>query len=154
MEIKKNINKFYIQYCKADGALIDGTLKDLEDDFVGLRYLKLTGYESVGKVKNVYSESYADASHPRLYMPRTPSHESTTMTLQLCFFGAERYTTKKQFHEYIYNKIFRYWDTARKGYAVCTCNEQVEISADNFLCQIPYLTCDFKLTNIFGKSLL
>lgn len=155
MEIRKNEHKFYVQQCDKEGIVVPGTLKkDLETDFDGLRYIKLTGFESVGKVKNTYSETYADAAYPRLYVPQIPTLESTTLTLQLCFFGEQRYETKRQFHEYIYNIIFRYWDTARVGYAVCTCNETVEISEDNLLSQIPYLMCNFKLTNIFGKAMI
>lgn len=151
--IAKNDHKFYIQHCDYYGIGIDGTKKDLEEDFDGLRYIKLTGYESTGKVKNTYQESYADADHPRLYMPSSPALETTTLTLTLCFFGDDRYIIKEAFHSYIYNKIFKYWDTARKGYAVCTCTEAVEVSDDNIKSRIPYLTCNFKLTNIFGRAL-
>ena len=31
---------FYMQQCTKEGVLIDGTLKDLERDFEGLRYAK------------------------------------------------------------------------------------------------------------------
>ena len=89
--IAKNDHKFYIQHCDYYGIGIDGTKKDLEEDFDGLRYIKLTGYEGTGKVKNTYQESYADADHPRLYMPSSPALETTTLTLTLCFFGDDRY---------------------------------------------------------------
>lgn len=150
MNIPKNIHKFYIQYCDANNVLVDGTKKDLEEDFEGLRYLKLTGYETTGKVKNAYTETYSDSNRLRVYVPSSPTFEATTLTLNLCFFGDNRYLTKEAFHQYIYNKIFRYWDTARDGYAVCICTDAVEVSEDNVKTDIPYISCNFKLTNIYG----
>ena len=54
--------KFYMQKCSKQGVLVDGTLKDLEQDFDGLKYMEAKGISKVGKVKNAYIEQYADSN--------------------------------------------------------------------------------------------
>lgn len=76
---KRNLmsdKKFYIQrYTKsAQGAWeSDGTPKSLEDDFGGvIRYKSMTGLNSKGKQKGVYTESYAETDALRVLWTRTP----------------------------------------------------------------------------------
>ena len=61
--------KFYMQQCTKAGVELDGTLRDLERDFIGLRYAKCVGLNNSGAAKNVYTEKYADSGTLRSYVP-------------------------------------------------------------------------------------
>ena len=83
--------KFYMQECDKKGVLVEGTKKDLEADFEGLRYMEAKGISKVGKVKNVYTEQYADSNTLRTWHPsengEVTTHEATTIQLKLLFYG-------------------------------------------------------------------
>ena len=76
-----------MQKCDRQGNVIDGTLKDLEVDFDGLRYSKLTGLNTLGKPQNIYTEKYSEMNGVRVYMPETTTCDSYNLTLTLYFFG-------------------------------------------------------------------
>ena len=58
---------------------------DLENDpdYVGLRYLKAEGMNTIGKSKNIYTEQYADSDRLRVYLPPDGNYanEATVVTM-------------------------------------------------------------------------
>ena len=78
-----------MQKCSKDGVLVDGTLKDLEKDFVGLKYSKLDGITSYGAAKNIYTEKYSDSNTLRTYVPNNVKREAIAVTLKLYFIGEQ-----------------------------------------------------------------
>ena len=109
--------KFYIQQCTKEGVMIDGTKRDLEADFDGLRYAKCEGLNSYGATKNIYTEKYADSETLRAYVPDEVLREATEIKFTFYIFGdaSKRQSTLDAFIAYLDSgKYFYYWDTARK----------------------------------------
>lgn len=148
--------KFYIQECTKDGALIDGTLKDLESDFDGLRYMEAKGISKVGKVKNVYTEQYSDSNTLRTWHPsengEETTHEATTIQMKLLFYGENRRNTYEEFSKYIYGGYHYYWDTLRNKKFMFMVTEASEPSDDIFKGGVPYIICTWMLQNLKGKT--
>ena len=118
-------HKFYMRYCDINGGYVtsppsaggdivvdeDKYLKenkiDLEAYFVGLKYAKCEGLDTIGKPKNIYTETYCDAEKKRVYMPdnitKKITNEPTTITLTLYFVGENRERVMEKFNEYVRN---------------------------------------------------
>ena len=148
--------KFYMQACTKEGVLLD-TKKDLENDFVGLRYIEAKGIENRGKVKNIYTETFADADALRVWHPSEQEdgkvmHEATTVQLDLLFYGVNRRLVFEQFNEYIYGGYRVFWDTLRNKKFTFVVIESTEPSEDIVKGGVPYIRCSWKLQNLKGKT--
>lgn len=144
--------KFYMQKCLKDGTPIAGTLKDLEEDFEGLRYSKCVGINQIGQAQNIYEETFSEADGVKIYIPDKVTHKSTTITLTLYFFGENRQRTYDKFNKYISDGFLKFWDTARsKGFIFCV-KDTINISESMWYSGTPYIKCDYKLYNILGKT--
>lgn len=148
--------KFYIQKCNKSGTLIDGTLKDLEVDFDGLKYMEAKGISKVGKVKNAYMESYADSDTLRSWHPsennKETTHEATEIQLKLLFYGEKRRDVYDEFNEFIYDGYHVFWDTLRKRKFMFMVIEAIDPSDDNFKGDVPYVIGTWTLQNLKGKT--
>lgn len=162
--------KFYIQrfvYDSERGAWkADGVAKSLEDDFGAVRYKSITGINSVGKQKAVYSESYPEADSLRVYVDPNAKRESITSTLTVYVFGsAPEGTSDKTTDELVlaaenaWNSLTDFlegalvlWvDDYRQRKGLFLLQEAVEPTSD-IVKNIPYLQCQIKLTNVFGRT--
>ena len=148
--------KFYMQKCTKHGVLINYTIKDLEADFEGLRYMEAKGISKVGKVKNAYTEQYADSNTLRTWHPNEngeeTTHEATTIQLKLLFYGDNRRKTYEEFSEYIYDGYHVYWDTLRNKKFKFVVIEPSEPSDDILKGGVPYIICTWTLQNLNGKT--
>lgn len=148
--------KFYMQKCTKDGELVSGTLKDLETDFEGLRYVEAKGISKIGKVKNVYTEQYADSNTLRTWHPsengEETTHEATTIQLKLLFYGDNRRAIYDAFNEYIYDGYTKFWDNLRNKSFTFMVMEASEPSDDTFKGGVPYIICTWTLQNLKGKT--
>ena len=145
--------KFYMQQCTKEGVALDGTLKDLEVDFPGLRYAKCVGLNDYGASKNVYAEKYADSGVLRTYVPDEVYNEAVQVTFTLYFFGAEarRQATFHAFMEYLRTGYHLYWDTARnRKIQFLPPVEAVSPSDEMWYGSTPYFKVDLKLQTIKG----
>jgi hypothetical protein len=153
--VDENLVKFYMQACTKDGDLIQDTLKDLEVDFVGLRYLKATGINDLGKVVNVYTESYSDSNKLRTWHPSENDlpivREATKITLELLFYGDNRVDSYNSFNEFIYGGYRCFWDTLRKKKFIFTVIDAAKPSEDNLI-GVPFIKCSWTLQNLYGKT--
>ena len=148
--------KFYMQKCSKQGVLVDGTLKDLERDFDGLRYMEAKGISRVGKVKNAYTEQYADSNTLRTWHPSEnggkTTHEATTIQLKLLFYGDNRRAAYDAFNEYIYDGYTKFWDNLRNKSFTFMVIEASEPSDDILKGGVPYIICTWTLQNLKGKT--
>lgn len=155
---------FYMQACDINGNPItppeDCPEEDkylfeeieLETEFEGLRYVKCTGLNTIGKVKNIYTETYGDADRLRVYMPKEVKNEETVVTLTLVFVGEERNEVRDRFNDYIRQGYHKYFDDARYKEFVFFIKDELPIGEEMWYGSTPYLKCDYKLQNIKGKT--
>ena len=77
---RKHWNKETSQYDEeAKGELID-----IEARFK-CKYVKFEGLSETGKVKNIYTETYAETEELRMYIPDEVLYENTDLSLTLLF---------------------------------------------------------------------
>lgn len=123
---------------------------DLEDTFLGLKYAKCTGLLTYGKVKNVYTESFADSPELRVWQGENVVREATTITLTLYFIGENRQESYHEFYNYVCFGKHYYWDTARKLKAYLVLIDAVTVKEDTYKGSTPYIAVDFKFQNLWG----
>lgn len=147
---------FYMQRCDKNGVLESGTLKNLEHDFEGLRYIEAKGISKVGKVKNIHTETYADSNELRTWHPsengEETTHEATIIELKLLFYGDDRRSVYDAFNDYIYDGYHVFYDNLRYRRFVFTVIDAVEPSEDIFKGGTPYIIATWKLQNLKGKT--
>lgn len=144
--------KFYMQECDSKGTLLAGsTKKDLEVDFGSLRYSAMEGIETIGKPKNISTESYADSDRLRVYMPDEIVNEATKITFKCYFIGDTCMSDYYKFTEYIRNGFHRYWDNLRKKWFAFYCEEEIRVTSSKMY-GTKYLEVTYTLNNIFGKT--
>lgn len=146
--------KFYMQKATAAGKT-NGSAIDLEATYSGLRYRSCTGLETVGAVKNMETESYAESSVERVWHPSDGgsevTHETTTVTLNLVFLGDDRRATLESFRTLAYSGRLFYWDTARLKKAYLVMSEEQTVEADTLL-GTKYISAGFKFINLWGRT--
>lgn len=135
--------EFYIQK-EGDSAI------PIQSTHANIKYKQCKGLEDLGKPKNKYTESYADADELRIYEPKEVKRESTDITLTLVFIGKERRAAYKRFVDLVSTGKFYYWDTARMKKAYLTLLDAVSPSEDEFKGSEPYMLADFKFKNLWG----
>ena len=143
--------KFYMQKVDANGDLIANTLKDLEVDFLGMKYSRCVGLMNKGKRKNVHTEEYADSDTLRVWQGTEVTREATTITFTFVFAGDNRQSVYDSFYEYVKNGVISYYDTARMKEARIFLVDALEPSDDIFVGSTPYIKADFKFQNIWGE---
>ena len=143
--------EFFMQEVDNKGNLL-GNDVNLEEAFDGLKYSAIVGIDNLGAVKNIYTETYADANRVRVSMPEKVQRESTQITLVLYFVGEKRAEVFKSFCDYICNGRHRYWDTARNKYFDFYISEELTPSDELWYGSTPYFKVDVKMNNIFGKT--
>ena len=153
--------KFYIQEINKDGSIIDGSVpKNLEDDYkiesngqvVGqLRYKECKGLNTTGKPR-VYTEKYADSDRLRTHIPKTLTHDATTIDLTLYFVGEKRQEVFDEFNAFIGGGYRKYWDTARNKSFDFIVSDSVSVSKEMWHGSTPYFEVTYKLQNLNGKT--
>lgn len=144
--------RFYFQKANKDGSA-NGTAYDLETDFPGLRYSSMSGLETVGAVKNVYTENYPEESGTRVWHPSdggdAVSYENTELTLTVAALGDDRRSQLRAFMDLLHSGRLYYWDTARKLKALVIMTEERTVEKDTLKGVMVMLT-SIKLTNLWG----
>lgn len=144
---------FYMQETDGKGnPLADAPRKNLEEDFEGLLYSKAKGLNDKGKIKNTYSEKYADSDRLRVYFPDEPKREATTVTFTFFFTGENRYAVFEEFVKYVSGGFRAFWDTKRKKRLVFYALEEVKVADEKWYGGTPYLSWDLRVQNIFGET--
>ena len=143
--------EFFMREVDNKGNLLGNEI-NLEKAFDGLKYSAIVGIDNLGAVKNIYTETYADANRVRVSMPEKVQRESTQITLVLYFVGEKRAEVFKSFCDYICNGRHRYWDTARSKYFDFYISEELTPSDELWYGSTPYFKVDVKMNNIFGQT--
>lgn len=147
-----HVYKFYMLAVDKNGNTLAGeTVKDLEKDFAGLKYCKAEGINAIGKAR-VYTEEYVDSDELRVYIPEEITNEATEITLTLYFVGESRYATYDAFNEYIRIGFHKYYDSARNQEFIFFIEDEIKIKDELWYGSTPYLTVEYNLKNINGKT--
>lgn len=144
-----NNYNFYMQHFPVGG--VAQTIKNLETDFTGLLYSKLSGIDKYGKPQ-IYTEKYAESSALRVFIPDVITRDNPTLELTLFFTGETRRAVYHSFVSYITGKKITYWDNCRNRKVDILLLEAVEPSDDKLYGSIPYIECTFRFTNLSGES--
>lgn len=153
----KHNYKFYMQKVDIDGnAINESTIKDLEKDFVGLKYSQAKGINNVGK-QRVYTENIVENERSEVYIPESPSYETTTIDLTLFFIDTNkngvnksRYETYNEFNDYVRVGFHKYWDTARNRSFTFYIEDEIKIDEELWYGSTPYLKVTYRLQNVKG----
>lgn len=134
---------------------IDGSWESevsLEDYFDGLVYLSAKNLSGFGKIRNIYSESFAEVEDLRLYIPETVVRENTDIEFEFGFKKANRRDTYHSFVDWITGHKIKYWDTARNREVEMILIEKIEVDDDLLKGDSPYIVVPFKFKNLKGSS--
>lgn len=119
-----------------------------------LLYRKCTGLESFGKVKNIYTETYADSETVRADFPTTITREATTITLNLVVRRLPTATEGEREMLNIINLVSFttptvFWDSVRQKMAIMTLIDAVEVNEDKYK-GMKYIDVELKFINLMG----
>lgn len=134
---------------------IDGSWESevsLEDYFDGLVYLSAKNLSGFGKIRNIYTESFAEVEDLRLYIPETVVRENTDIEFEFGFKKANRRDTYHSFVDWITGHKIKYWDTARNREVEMILMEKIEVDDDLLKGNSPYIVVPFKFKNLKGSS--
>ena len=137
--------KFYIK------RESDTDYTDLESYFNGMKYSKCVGLEDLGKPKNIYTETYADADSLRVHIPEEVKREATDITFTFIFFCENRKSVYDRFNEFIKGQKLYYYDTARNKQAYMVLIDKTEPKEDIYKGSKPYMSVDYKFQNLWGE---
>lgn len=137
-------------YMKRDG--VDSSDVDLESSFQGMKYSKCDGLEDLGKPKNIYTETYADADTLRVHIPQSGvTREATTITFTFFFFGNNRQDIYDKFNAFVKGNKIYYYDTARQKRAYMVLMDKTAPKEDIYKGSHPYISVDYKFQNLWGE---
>lgn len=146
---------FFIQKTTKSGTA-SGNASNIEVDFTGAHYVSCKGLSSVGKIKNVYSEDYAEADGERVFHPTDNNNpvarESTDIELEILFTGGERRSSYDSFCDYLLSGRIFYWDTARHKKVWLVLNGPITPAEDTLKGSTPYIKTTFKFKNLWGEG--
>lgn len=168
--VKRSVRmKFYLQRYKRneDGVYVmDGVERSLEEDFGFVRYKSITGLNSRGKQKMVYTETYPESDSLRAFVSSSAKEESISSTLNVYVFGSSPEETstlsvpeqikaaEDSWHtlfDWLEGSLIVWRDDYRQRKALFMVSDACEPSTDNIK-GIPYLQCAVKLVNVFGRT--
>ncbi len=129
---------------------------DIEEQFVGLLYMRAEGMNDVGKSKNVYTEGYADSDRLRVHLPPDGNYtnEATKITMHFLVVGdeAQRQATIRAFENYVREGIHRYWDDARNLEFDFIVQDEIKVSDEKWHGSTPYVEIQVPMQNLNGKT--
>lgn len=119
-----------------------------------LLYRKCTGLENVGKVKNIYTETYADSETVRVDFPGTITYEATVITLNLVVKRPVDVVSGNNELKNIVDLVAFttptvFWDNVRNKMAVMILTEAAEAKEDKYK-GMKYLEVELKFNNLMG----
>lgn len=131
---------------------VDEDYIDIERHFKGMRYMKCDGLEDLGKPKNIYTETYADADSLRVYLPSEVKRAATTITFTFLFLGYDKQGVYDEFNEFIKNQKIYYYDTARKKRVCMVYQNATNPKTDDYKGSLPHIIAEYKFQNIKGEA--
>ena len=149
---RKHYNKETSQYDKED----IGELIDIEEQFK-CKYVKFEGLSETGKVKNVYTETYAETEELRTYIPDDVLYENTDLSLTLLFAPSSTddndvQDNERAFFEYVSGHKIEYHDTFRNRYVSLLLINKPEVVGEVLYGGSRYREVKYTFKNIYGRS--
>ena len=124
----------------------------LEDYFSGMKYISCEGLSTKGKIKNIYTENFAEVEDLRVYMPETVVRENTDIEFVFGFEKENRRDTFDSFVDWVSGYKIKYWDTARNRELEMVLIDKIEVDEDILLGSSPFMTVNFKFKNLKGST--
>ena len=124
----------------------------LEDYFSGMKYISCEGLSTKGKIKNIYTENFAEVEDLRVYMPETVVRENTDIEFVFGFEKENSRDTFDSFVDWVSGYKIKYWDTARNRELEMVLIDKIEVDEDILLGSSPFITVNFKFKNLKGSS--
>ena len=157
--------KFYIQkygrkyWDKNKSQYVEeakGELIDIEAQFK-CKYVKFEGLSETGKVKNVYTETYAETEELRTYIPDEVLYENTELSLTLLFAPSSNnendvQDNERSFFEYVSGHKIEYHDTFRNRYVSLLLINKPEVVGEVLYGGSRYREVKYTFKNIYGRS--
>ena len=149
---RKHYNKETGKYDKED----IGELIDIEEQFK-CKYVKFEGLSETGKVKNIYTETYAETEELRMYIPDEVLYDNTEMSLTLLFApnstnDSDVQDNERAFFEYISGHKIEYHDTFRNRYVSLILINKPEVVGEVLYGGSRYREVKYTFKNIYGRS--
>lgn len=149
---RKHWNKETSQYDKED----IGELIDIEEQFK-CKYVKFEGLSETGKVKNIYTETYAETEELRMYIPDEVLYDNTDMSLTLLFSpysenDSDVQDNERAFFEYVSGHKIEYHDTFRNRYVSLLLINKPEVVGEVLYGGSRYREVKYTFKNIYGRS--
>ena len=157
--------KFYIQkygrkyWDKNKSQYVEeakGELIDIEAQFK-CKYVKFEGLSETGKVKNIYTETYAETEELRMYIPDEVLYENTDISLTLLFAPSSAndndvQDNERAFFEYVSGHKIEYHDTFRNRYVSLLLLNKPEVIGEVLYGGSRYREVKYTFKNIYGRS--
>ena len=124
----------------------------LEDYFSGMKYISCEGLSTKGKIKNIYTENFAEVEDLRVYMPETVVRENTDIEFVFGFEKVNRRDVFDSFVDWVSGYKIKYWDTARNRELEMVLIDKVEVDEDILIGSSPFITVNFKFKNLKGST--
>ena len=128
------------------------TQVSLEDYFSGMKYVSCEGHSTKGKIKNIYTENFAEVEDLRVYMPETVVRENTDIEFVFGFEKENRRDTFDSFVDWVSGYKIKYWDSARNRELEMVLIDKVEVDEDILIGSSPFITVNFKFKNLKGST--
>ena len=133
-----------------------GEIIDIEEHFK-CKYVKFEGLSETGKVKNVYTETYAETEELRVYMPDEVLYENTELSLTLLFAPSSNnendvQDNERSFFEYVSGHKIEYHDTFRNRYVSLLLINKPEVVGEILYGGSRYREVKYTFKNIYGRS--
>ena len=149
---RKHWNKETSQYDKED----IGELIDIEEQFK-CKYVKFEGLSETGKVKNIYTETYAETEELRVYIPDEVLYDNTEMSLTLLFAPSSTddndvQDNERAFFEYVSGHKIEYHGTFRNRYVSLLLLNKPEVVGEVLYGGSRYREVKYTFKNIYGRS--
>ena len=157
--------KFYIQkygrkyWDKNKSQYVEeakGELIDIEAQFK-CKYVKFEGLSETGKVKNIYTETYAETEELRMYIPDELLYDNTEISLTLLFApdtenDSDVQDNERAFFEYVSGHKIEYHDTFRNRYVSLILLNKPEVVSEVLYGGSRYREVKYTFKNIYGRS--
>lgn len=124
----------------------------LEDYFLGMKYMECQGLSKFGKVKNIYTETYAETDELRVFIPTKAVRGNTDLEFKFAFIGENRRDIYDRFVEWLTGYKITYWDTCRNRKVLMYLSDAVEPGDDELYGSQPYVIATFKFKNMRGQT--
>lgn len=127
---------------------------NLEEYFSGLKYAECKGLSKYGKIKNIYTETYAETDELRTYIPDPDeiARENTDIEFVFVFIGENRRDIYDNFINWLSGYKIKYWDDCRNREVEIILIDAIEPSDDELVGTTPFIRGTFKFKNLKGQT--